>query len=110
MSQILYITNILLDFGVVQRLRDECERVGMARPLIVTDPGIRAAGLLDKVLAQLPTGMAAVFDQTPGNPTEAAVRAAAAVFAAEGCDGLIALGGGSASARSSSSEGSMRDM
>ena len=54
MSQILYITNILLDFGVVQRLRDECERVGMARPLIVTDPGIRAAGLLDRVLAQLP--------------------------------------------------------
>ena len=96
MSQILYITNILLDFGVVQRLRDECERVGMARPLIVTDPGIRAAGLLDKVLAQLPAGMAAVFDQTPSNPTEAAVRAAAAVFAAEGCDGLIALGGGSA--------------
>lgn len=96
MSQILYITNILLDFGVVQRLRDECERVGMARPLIVTDPGIRAAGLLDTVLAQLPAGMAAVFDQTPANPTEAAVRAAAAVFVAEGCDGLIALGGGSA--------------
>lgn len=96
MSQILYITNILLDFGVVQRLREECERVGMARPLIVTDPGIRAAGLLDKVLAQLPAGMAAVFDQTPGNPTEAAVRAAAAVFEAKGCDGLIALGGGSA--------------
>jgi hypothetical protein len=96
MSQILYITNILLDFGVVQRLRDECERVGMARPLIVTDPGIRAAGLLDRVLAQLPPSMAAVFDQTPANPTEAAVRAAAAAFVAEGCDGLIALGGGSA--------------
>ena len=96
MSQILYITNILLDFGVVQRLASECERTGMARPLIVTDPGIRAAGLLDKVLAQLPAGMAVVFDQTPSNPTEAAVRAAAQVYTSQGCDGLIALGGGSA--------------
>lgn len=96
MSQILYITNILLDFGVVQRLASECERTGMARPLIVTDPGIRAAGLLDKVLTQLPAGMAVVFDQTPSNPTEAAVRAAAQVYTSQGCDGLIALGGGSA--------------
>jgi len=37
-----------------------------------------------------------VFDHTPSNPTEAAVRAAAAVFKAQQCDGLIALGGGSA--------------
>jgi hypothetical protein len=38
----------------------------------------------------------AVFDQTPSNPTEAAVRAAVAVYQAQGCDGLIAVGGGSA--------------
>jgi alcohol dehydrogenase class IV len=37
-----------------------------------------------------------VFDQTPSNPTEAAVRAAAAVYTAQACDGLIAVGGGSA--------------
>ena len=37
----------------------------------------------------------AVFDGTPSNPTEAAVRAAVAVYAAERCDGLIAVGGGS---------------
>jgi 4-hydroxybutyrate dehydrogenase len=38
----------------------------------------------------------AVFDQTPANPTEAAVRAAVEVYQREGCDGLIAVGGGSA--------------
>ena len=38
----------------------------------------------------------AVFDQTPSNPTEAAVRAAAALYQSSGCDGLIAVGGGSA--------------
>ena len=100
MAQILYVTNIQLDFGAVQLLGSECERTGIARPLIVTDAGVKAAGLLDKVLAALPgltaTGSVAVFDQTPSNPTEAAVRAAAAVYAAQGCDGLIALGGGSA--------------
>ena len=40
--------------------------------------------------------MAAVlFDATPANPTEAAVEAALALYRAEGCDGVIAVGGGS---------------
>ncbi len=37
----------------------------------------------------------AVFDATPPNPNEAAVRAATALFNEHGCDGLIAVGGGS---------------
>ena len=96
MAQILYITNILIDFGVLAQLQAECERVGIRRPLIVTDAGVKAAGLLDKAVAALPGLQPAVFDQTPSNPTEAAVRAAVAVYQSQGCDGLIALGGGSA--------------
>lgn len=96
MAQILYVTNILIDFGALAQLKAECERVGMARPLVVTDAGVKAAGLLDRLLAALPGLPPAVFDQTPSNPTEAAVRAAAAIYQAQGCDGLIALGGGSA--------------
>ncbi|WP_374406995.1 iron-containing alcohol dehydrogenase [Hydrogenophaga sp.] len=96
MAQILYITNILIEFGARAQLPAECERAGIRRPLIVTDAGVRAVGLLDKALAALPGGQAAVFDQTPSNPTEAAVRAAVAIYQAQGCDGLIALGGGSA--------------
>lgn len=38
----------------------------------------------------------ATFLDTPANPTESAVLAALAVFRAQGCDGLIAIGGGSA--------------
>ncbi|MDO9134615.1 iron-containing alcohol dehydrogenase [Hydrogenophaga sp.] len=96
MAQILYITNILIDFGVLSQLQAECERAGIRRPLIVTDAGVKAAGLLDKATAALPGLQPAVFDQTPSNPTEAAVRAAVAVYQSQGCDGLIALGGGSA--------------
>jgi 4-hydroxybutyrate dehydrogenase len=96
LAQILYITNILIDFGVLSQLQAECERAGIRRPLIVTDAGVKAAGLLDKATAALPGLQPAVFDQTPSNPTEAAVRAAVAVYQSQGCDGLIALGGGSA--------------
>lgn len=96
MAQILYITNILIDFGVLGQLPAECERAGIRRPLIVTDAGVKAVGLLDKAQAALPGWQPAVFDQTPSNPTEAAVRAAVAIYKAQGCDGLIALGGGSA--------------
>lgn len=95
MSQILYVTNILIDFGALAQLKAECERVGITRPLIVTDAGVKAAGLLEKAVAALPGLPVAVFDQTPSNPTEAAVRAAVKVYRRENCDGLIALGGGS---------------
>ena len=53
MALINYITQINLDFGVLALLRAECERVGMRKPLIVTDAGVRAAGLLDRALAAL---------------------------------------------------------
>ena len=95
MAFINYITQIHIDFGAVQLLRAECERTGMRKPLVVTDAGVRAAGVLDTALAALGDWPHAVFDQTPSNPTEAAVRAAVLVFKANGCDGLIAVGGGS---------------
>ena len=95
MAFIQYITQIHLDFGVISKLREECERTGMRKPLIVTDAGVRAAGVLDRALAALGDHPCAVFDQTPSNPTEAAVRAAVALLKKEGCDGLIGVGGGS---------------
>ncbi|HEY7386274.1 MAG TPA: iron-containing alcohol dehydrogenase [Beijerinckiaceae bacterium] len=96
MVLINYVTSVQFGFGAVAALRDECERVGVRRPLIVTDPGVRAAGLLDAVRAQLGEGRpVAVFDATPSNPTEQAVRAAVEMYRSSGCDGVIAVGGGS---------------
>ena len=96
MAFIYYLTQVQFDFGAVKLLKQECERVGITRPLVVTDPGVKAAGVLQKALDAL-TGMpVAVFDQTPSNPTEASVRAAVEVYRANRCDGLIAVGGGSA--------------
>jgi len=90
-----YVTQIQLDFGAVKLLPQECERVGIKRPLVVTDTGVRAAGVLQQALDAMPGMKVAVFDQVPSNPTEAAVRAAVEVYRANGCDGLIAVGGGS---------------
>ena len=95
MALIQYITQVQFDFGAIRLLAQECTRVGIERPLIVTDAGVRAAGLLQTALEALPDWPVAVFDQTPSNPTEAAVRAAVAVYQTQRCDGLIALGGGS---------------
>ena len=95
MALIFYVTQIQFEPGAIQLLKQECARVGISRPLIVTDAGVKAAGLVDKALAQLTGLTVAVFDQTPSNPTEAAVRAAVVAYQAHQCDGLIALGGGS---------------
>ncbi|WP_298013665.1 iron-containing alcohol dehydrogenase [uncultured Aquabacterium sp.] len=95
MATILYLTQIQFEFGAIQLLASECERVGIRRPLVVTDAGVRAAGVLQKALDALPGWPVTVFDQTPPNPTEAAVRAAHAAWQQGECDGLIAVGGGS---------------
>ena len=96
MALIQYLTQIQFDFGAIQQLSSECARTGISRPLIVTDAGVRAAGLLQKALDALPDLDVAVFDQTPSNPTEAAVRAAVQAYRAGRCNGLVAVGGGSA--------------
>jgi alcohol dehydrogenase class IV len=97
MALITYLTRIQFDFGALALLPQELELLKITRPLLVTDKGVVAAGLLDRVRGALPQGMAApVFDGTPANPTEAAVRAALEIYRAEGCDGIVAVGGGSA--------------
>ncbi|MEY2801255.1 MAG: hypothetical protein RL513_840, partial [Pseudomonadota bacterium] len=91
MAFINYVTQVQFDFGAVQLLRQECERVGITRPLVVTDPGVRDAGVLQKALDALAPLPCAVFDATPSNPTEAAVRAAVAIYRTQRCDGLVAV-------------------
>jgi hypothetical protein len=95
MAYIRYLTDIHIDFGVLGLLAGECTRVGITRPLLVTDAGVRAAGVLAQAEAALAGVPHAVFDGTPSNPTEAAVRAAVSLLQRERCDGLVAVGGGS---------------
>ena len=64
MAFIYYVTQIQFEFGAVKLLQQECARVGITRPLIVTDPGVKAAGILQKAVDALSCLPHAVFDQT----------------------------------------------
>ena len=93
MPRIAYLTTIDFGPGELATLSTAVEELGIRRPLIVSDAGIAAAGLLERVTELLPH--AALFLDTPPNPTEEAVDAALAIWREENCDGIIALGGGS---------------
>ncbi|WP_298952344.1 iron-containing alcohol dehydrogenase [uncultured Methylobacterium sp.] len=96
MGLITYLTRIQFGRGSLRLLPEELALLGVSRPLVVTDRGIVAAGLVARLLdaAGLPDATA-VFDATPENPTEAAVLAARDRYREAGCDGVVALGGGS---------------
>lgn len=97
MALITYLTRIQFDFGALALLPAELGLLGVRRPLIVTDPGVVAAGLLDRVDAVLPSGtLGCIYDRTPANPTESAAREAVTAYRQGNCDGVIAIGGGSA--------------
>ena len=53
MARIFYITQIEIDFGAVKLLPQECANAGIKRPLVVSDAGVRAAGVLGQALAAL---------------------------------------------------------
>jgi 4-hydroxybutyrate dehydrogenase len=97
MSTITYLTTIEFGAGVRTTLPDALSTLGVNRPLIVSDHGIEAAGLLAKV-AGGPSGRMADaprFLDVPPNPSETAVEAALDVYRSNDCDGLVAVGGGS---------------
>ena len=79
--------------GAVASLADECRALGITKPMLVTDPGVAAAGLVARVLPQL--NGAIVFDEVRPNPDIELVDLAAAAYRDNGCDGLVGLGGGS---------------
>jgi alcohol dehydrogenase class IV len=95
MAQMNYLTQCTFDFGALAQLPRILKAHGVARAFVVTDPGLKANGLLDTLLAALGEAPAGVFTGTPANPTEAAAREAADAYRACGADGIVAFGGGS---------------
>ena len=84
---------ILFGSGASARLAGELARLGVARPLVITDKGLRESGLFSEVAD--PLGEVAVFSGVHANPTEADVLEALGVYREQGCDGIVGLGGGS---------------
>ncbi|MDX1934432.1 MAG: iron-containing alcohol dehydrogenase [Capsulimonadales bacterium] len=91
-------TRLIFGAGRLVRLGDLAREIGGKRALLVTDPGVRAAGYADTAGERLETAgvVVSVFDEVPENPTSATVERCAEAARAFAPDLLIGLGGGSA--------------
>jgi len=91
------VARIIVGMGSALELASQCGQLGVTRPLLVTDPGLMAIGLVQPVLAALEKAGCAplVFDQVREDPPEATVLAAVALAHSANVDGVIAVGGGS---------------
>jgi 4-hydroxybutyrate dehydrogenase len=93
---ITYLTTIRFGEGAVEGLVEDLDALGIRRALVVTDRGVRQAGLVEQALRKVPDArIAATFDAVPSNPTEAAADEALRLYREAQADGLIAIGGGS---------------
>lgn len=91
-------TTVWFGSGRLKDLPTALEACGASRPLLVTDSGLAATGLVEQARAVLAgAGMdCAVFTDVKPNPTGGNVAAGVAAVQAGGHDAVIAFGGGSA--------------
>ncbi len=90
-----YLNTCIFESGALAQLSKTLQGQAVKRPFIVTDQGIKQAGLLTRLLESLDEDPAAIFDDTVPNPTEVQAKQAAALYKESRADGIIALGGGS---------------
>ena len=83
--------------GCALQIAEICLALGITRPLLVTDQGIVACGLLAPVQAKLESVLTAVsvYSDVSADPPEQNIFDAVAIGSAAGCDGVIGFGGGS---------------
>lgn len=94
MNIINYLTTVHFGAGAIASLTEILYDLGVAKPLVISDHGVKAAGLLDGPALQVVNSAPAFLD-VPTNPTEAAVQEALVLYRQHNCDGVIAIGGGS---------------
>lgn len=89
-----YPTTVWAGPGRIAELPSACQRLGIRRPLLVTDEGLRTSALVLRAQGLVPgTGL---FADVRGNPVAANIEAGLAAYRRGGHDGVIAFGGGSA--------------
>jgi alcohol dehydrogenase class IV len=83
--------------GAIARAASVLQRLGVRRPLVVTDPWMRDSGTVEKLLAPLRDAgfQPGLFADTVPDPTVTVVEQGAALLREGGYDGMLALGGGS---------------
>lgn len=90
-------SNINFGRGALADLSNIINRYNMKSVMIVYDGGVKAAGIADKVIAEVEkSGISyCIFDGVIPNPTNEVVEEAAIIAKAKKVDGFVAVGGGS---------------
>jgi alcohol dehydrogenase len=91
------IPEVIFGAGTLAEVGGAVRRVGGRRPMLVSDPGVLAAGWVEQalpILADDRVDCSLWHDLTP-NPKDVEVQAAFECYLASGCDALLAIGGGS---------------
>lgn len=89
---------IIFGVGALHLAGQYGRNLGGSKALVVSDPGVLAAGWVEQVLASIEAAglESTLFTQVTPNPRIDEVTAGAVVYAQQGCDIIIAVGGGSA--------------
>lgn len=90
-------TRIKYGEGVSKDIASEIKAMGNKKPMVVTDKGLIAAGIVEKITRVLEEECVkyTIFDGIEPNPRDTTVQKAYEQAKADGNDSLIAIGGGS---------------
>jgi len=90
-------TKIIHGANSVKETGEEFKKLGAKKALIVTDKGVKNAGLIDGVLESFQKcGVPhAIFDEVEEDPGGSTVAKGAEFALREKCDGIVVVGGGS---------------
>lgn len=89
---------VIAGFKALEHIPFELSSLQATRPLIITDKGVVAVGLLKHIEAAMEeteVTIAGVFDNVPPDSSMETVKAAAQTYRANNCNAIIAVGGGS---------------
>jgi alcohol dehydrogenase len=86
-------TDIYFGCGMLATLPERLKSLGARRPFLITDPGLRAAGLVDRVASLVDS--LAVYDQVQADSGTRIIAEATEALRAHQADSVIGLGGGS---------------
>ena len=90
-------TKIVCGAHALDKLPGELESRGVTHPLVMTDAGLVKLGVAAKLTDVLDAAGVAyeVFDQVPPDSSMDVVNEVARLYTERGCDGFVAIGGGS---------------
>src|SRR5262245_64735523 len=89
-------TDVHFGFGASRTLPSHVRSASARKVFVVTDPGVRAAGIVDRILALLDRESidCAVYDQVTADSGSALIREAVEQLKSSGADAVVGIGGG----------------